>query len=232
MKTEKLRGSVWLGAVVYATVLLLTGCETAGSISVPPDASVGETTLTPSSAPSPSTVASTDGCGSANISVDYAPFTTSTLAGYGWGFAVGTVTSIEPAIFNTPDGSMPTGFMVKPGLGKPRANGKIYTPIDVQVDQAISGPMKPGVDRVLIEGGTVGCYTTRVDVSPVVEKGARYVFVVTDAQDSGGTSLLGLQEAKFAWPVDAVGTVETVDGPMTLDQLGQVVAKAPVAPKP
>lgn len=219
-------------AGICATLILLAGCVTAGSVSAPPDAST-ELSAPPEST-SPSTAPTSDptgNCGSANISVDYVPYSVTSLANSGWTFAEAVVTSFEPAVFNTVDGTTPSGFMVKPAPGEPHSDGKIFTPVDVQVDLVISGRTKPSVDRFLIEGGTVGCYTTRVDVSPVVQKGARYVFVLADALDATGKSILDSQEAKFAWPVDDSGTVATPDGPESIDSLSGIVAKASPVPQ-
>ena len=226
VKMVSLREAATFGTVMCATMVLLAGCVTAGSSSAPPDVSSRPSApILPSPPSTEPTVDATDGCGSTNVSVDYAPYmTTSTLASYGWGFVVATVTSVEPAIFNTTDGARP--------MGSSGSNGKIFTPIDVQVDRVMSGPMKAGSGQILIEGGTVGCYTTRVDMSPIVKKGGRYVFIVTDAQDPTGKSLRSLQEAKFAWPVDASGSVVTIDGPTSVDSLAKLVAQTPVAPKP
>jgi hypothetical protein len=218
-------------AGLCASLILVAGCVSAGSLTPPPDGSAVPSGQTQSPTPTiqPS-AAATDGCGTSNLWVDYAPYTTSTLASYGWGFVVADVKAIEPAIFNTEDGKKPRGFGAKRDPSNPDFNGKIFTPVAVQVDQVISGRAKPGANRFLIEGGTIGCYTTTVDVSPIVEKGSRYVFVLTDAKDAKGQKLLDLQEAKFAWPVDASGVVQTPDGPNTLDWLAQTVAKASASP--
>jgi hypothetical protein len=72
----------------------------------------------------------------------------------------------------------------------------------------------------------------RVDVSPTVKIGARYVFILSDVRDVAGKSLLDLQEAKFAWPVDAAGTVQSADGPQSLDALTAMVTKATTSPQP
>jgi hypothetical protein len=229
MRRSALLNAMTRGASLCATLFLVGGCVAAGSITATPNLSPGSSTPTPPSQP---TLDPTDGCGTGNLWVDYAPYTTATLASYGWSFVVADVKSTEPAIFNTADGKKPRGFMAKPVAGTPGSNGKIYTPVVVQVDRAISGQTKPGANRFLIEGGTIGCYTTRLDVSPNVEKGARYVFIVTAAQDADGKKLLDLQEAKFAWPVDANGVVQTVDGPQSIDALAHTVAQTAVAPSP
>jgi hypothetical protein len=166
----------------------------------------------------------TNYCGSATISIDYAPYTAKTLAGYGWQFVLVDVTGIEGAIFNTPDGSAPPGFPKAAASAGP--SFMLYTPIDVQIAQAISGPATPGPGQFLVEGGTAGCYTMFVSPTPNVEIGMRYVFIVSDAPDASGKAALPVLQARFAWPVDAKGVVATDDGPMSLEDLAKIVLSA------
>jgi hypothetical protein len=161
-------------------------------------------------------------CGSATISIDYAPYTTATLARYGWEFVVVDVVGFEPGTFNTPDGKAPAGFPKASGARDP--NLVIYTPIDVQIDQAISGAWNLGRGQFLVEGGIVGCFTMSVYGTPKVEIGARYVFIVSDAPDASGR-VLPLPNVVFAWPVDPNGIVTTVDGLMSLDDLEKLVTQ-------
>ena len=173
--------------------------------------------------------------------IDYLPYTTATLAGYGWDFVVADVEGFDPAIFNTPDGSQPPEFPARPTVPRPNTNAEdmIYTPVNVVIERAISGPWSPGPSQFLVEGGTVlleggpiGCFEMRVSPVPQVEPGSRYVFILTEALDNGGENPLPLQKARFAWPVDAAGTVLTPDGPMTIDELTQVVLGATPSPEP
>jgi hypothetical protein len=166
----------------------------------------------PGSSSRPSTALSTGrgtdptaACGSATISVDYVPYMVASLANLGWAFAEATVTSFEPAVFNTVDGTTPSGFMVKPAPGEVHSAAKIFTPVDV------------------------GC-TTRVDVSPHVRRGGRYIFVLADAMDASGKTVRASQEAKFAWPVDDSGIVATPDGPESIEALTRLVATASPSP--
>jgi hypothetical protein len=169
----------------------------------------------------------TDGCGSTTISIDYAPYTAATLAGYGWDFVVADVVGFEPAIFNTPDGKRPPGFGTNPS-GPPDAGAetRLYTPVNVEIDRAISGSSKIGPNQVLVEGGTAGCYTVWVDVAPRLELGSRYVLILAKAMDAAGQNPLPLQEAKIAWLVDGEGMVATVDLRMSIDQLTRIVRQA------
>lgn len=180
-------------------------------------------------------------CGSADLFIDYAPYTTVTLAGYGWDFVVADVVSFEPAIFNTPDGKAPPDFLKPPSSLQPNPNAAtlIYTPINVVIDDVVSGAWSAGPRQFLIEGGTVpiedgtvDCFTMRVDAAPRVEPGSRYVLIVSEALDSEGQEALLLSKARFAWPVDSKGIATTVDGPMSIDKLTEVVMGAAASPDP
>ena len=63
------------------------------------------------------------------------------------------------------------------------------------------------------------------DVAPVVSTDSRYVFIVTDALSASG-DVLPTEEAKFAWPVDDQGIVQTVDGPKSIDEVSQIVSSS------
>jgi hypothetical protein len=156
------------------------------------------------------------------------PFTTATLAGYGWDFVVADVVGLDAAIFNTPDGSRPSEFPAQPTFPRPNNNAEtmIYTPINVEIDRVISGRWSPGPGQFLVEGGTIGCFTMWVSPVPHVEPGSRYVLVLSEALDDGGEDPLPLHKARFAWPVDPTGTVATPDGPKSIDQLTQIVTDA------
>ena len=184
---------------------------------------------------------STDDCGSATISIDYLPYTTATLAGYGWDFVVADVAGFEPAIFNTPDGSRPPDFPGRPSSPNPNGNAQalIYTPVNVVIDRPISGPWSPGPEQFLVEGGTVpleggpvDCFTMWVSPVTQVEPGSRYVFILSEALDNGGEDLLPRHKARFAWPVDQAGMVRTIDGLMSIDELTEIVLGAAPTPNP
>src|SRR4051812_24357255 len=102
-----------LVAVGCATLLVAAACQAGSTASGPSTnstaaplvANIRSTTVQASPQ-------STDGCGSATVSIDYAPYTTASLAGSGWDFVVAAVVGFDPAIFNTPDGSRPSDFLV------------------------------------------------------------------------------------------------------------------------
>lgn len=179
---------------------------------------------------------STEGCGSATVSIDYLPYTTAILAGYDWDFVVADVVGFEPAIFNTRDGIPPPGYpATSPRIPNPDGNAEtmIYTPINVVIDRTISGPWRPGPFQLLVEGGTVlleggpvGCFTMSVSPVPHVEPGSRYVFILSEALDAEGEKPLPLPKARFAWPVNQTGNVVTVDGNMSIEALTELVQEA------
>jgi hypothetical protein len=177
-------------------------------------------------------LAADGGCGTTTYSVEYAPYTTATLAGYGWDFVVADVMAFEPAMFNTADGKAPPGYGIKPVDPNSNVDARIYTPVLVGIVQTLSGPSMDGAQRFLIEGGTVGCYTVRVDVAPRVAVDSRYVFILTDVRDPAGRNTLGLREAKFAWAVDSKETVSTVDGLRSIDELTEIVTRSPASSQP
>jgi hypothetical protein len=212
-------------ALALGVFLALGGC--AGTQPPPTESTAAPvTTLSATASASPEP---TDSCGSADLWIDYASYTTATLAGYGWDFVVADVVGFDPAIFNTPGGSRPPGFGTRPSSPKPNPNAEtlIYTPVNVVIDRAISGPWSPGPIQFLVEGGTVGCYTMRVDDVPRVNPGSRYVIILSEALDAEGLKPLPLQKARFAWPVDSAGLVSTVDGLMSIDELTKVVSGSP-----
>ena len=202
----------------------------------------------PSIAPSTEVSASPEltGCGSSTLSIDYVPgLTTADLAAHGSDFVVADVVGFDPSIFNTPDGRPPDGFPRRPTGPGPNGNAEdmIYTPITVEIERAINGHWKPGSNQFLVEGGTVAvhyvidgkairCYTMRVSPAPQVEPGSRYVFILSEALDNGGVNPLPLPKAIFAWPVDASGSVSTIDGAITLDRLTRIVRDAAPPPDP
>jgi hypothetical protein len=158
---------------------------------------------------------------------------------------VADVVGFDPAIFNTADGSWPIGFPGRPTFPRPNNNAEnmIYTPINVQIERAISGPWSPGPGQFLVEGGTIAgqyvfegetmdCFTMRVSPVPQVEPGSRYVFILSEALDNGGEEALPLHKASFAWPVDRAGMVRTVDGPMSIGELTQIVLDAAPSAQP
>src|SRR5258706_2068946 len=86
-------------AMGLATLLVVVACGAGSRASWPPtDTPAAPPVATPSSAPSATASASpgsTGSCGSATISIDYAPYATATLAGYGWDFVVADVVGFD-----------------------------------------------------------------------------------------------------------------------------------------
>lgn len=242
MKVTVRQSKIACFLALCAALVLTTACQLAGSRSSWPPSEPASATATPPTAtatdvdrPTPTPAATrvaTDGCGSATLTLDYVPLTTAKLAGWGWEFVVADVEGLAPAAFNTHDGKRPPGYGDKPTGSRPDSQTMIYTPVDVTVDEAISGPSRPGPSQFLVAGGTADCVVINVYPSPSVEVGSRYVFILADVFDNTGENELSLQEAKFAWPVDDKGIVSTVDGPMSIDELTEIVSETPPSPVP
>lgn len=163
------------------------------------------------------------------MSIDFAPYSIASLARRGRGFVLATVEGFEPAIFNTPDGRPPPGFPSRPSSPNPNGNAEamIYTPINVVVDEVVTGSLGPGPGQIIVEGGTVGCFEMRVAPVPQVQSGSRYVFILTTALSDDGVTTLPMPKAVFAWPFEPGGrVVNTVEGPMLLDDLIRAVRDA------
>ncbi len=218
-----------------AVLLLVAGCYAGAKESAQPTEPSDPKASSMAEATAPPETGSFGLCGSTDVWIDYAPHTTATLAGYGWDFLVAEVVSFEPAIFNTPDGEAPPEFpnqTARPDAN-PNAETMIYTPVNVVINEVISGPWSAGENQFLIEGGTVpieggivDCYTVRVDAAPHVEVGSRYVLIVSDALRSDGRTPLSSSKARFAWTIDSNQIVTTVDGPMSIEDLSRLVLDA------
>ncbi len=224
--------TVFMRLSLLVVVLLVGGCVTAGGLDGSPGPSSTDIS-SPGVTDAASAAEAAGGCGLANESIDYGPLDLNSMVGYGWRFVLGKVDAIEPAMFNTPDGKRPRGFNAKPSsIEQLQTTAQIFTPVVVHVDQVLYGDVKSGSSRFLIEGGTVGCYTVRIDVAPTVEKGARYVFVLSDAPDANGKKLSDAQLLRFAVPVGADNTVNIFGTWMTPDQLAERLARSSPPPAP
>jgi hypothetical protein len=221
-------------------LLVVSACHTGAlSSAIPTEPSEPQPTAT--SEATPTGPIDTHLCGSTDEFLDYLPYTTASLAERGWDFVLADVIGFEPAFFNTVDGKAPIGFPNPPSSlsPNPKADTLIYTPMDVNIVTVISGPWTPGTTEFLIEGGTVpieggevDCFTMRVDDVPHVQPKSRYVLVLSEALYADGEKALPFSKARFAWPVDANGTVMTHDGPMSIDDLTRVVSEVTPSSSP
>src|SRR4051794_26511721 len=91
--------------VLFAIVMsfAVVACAAASSRSQPPP--------DPTASPRIASAEPSHSCGSTTMSIDYAPYTTAILAGYGWDFVVADVVAFGPAFFNTADGQRPPEFV-------------------------------------------------------------------------------------------------------------------------
>ena len=163
-------------------------------------------------------------CGSTTLTIEYPEYTTETLAAKGFDFVVGDVTGAQPGIYNTPDGERPAVFSGKPtGAPNLAARPAVYTPIDINVVSSVRGAFPEGPAQVLILGGRVDCFTMWVSPMPAIEKGARYVFVLSEALASDGKQSMTSPLVTFAWPVDEKDMVATGDGQVSLGELTAII---------
>ena len=208
-------------------LVALMGVMAVGGVSAPGSVGSPEASAFSSLSPEPSpTLASnqpdTD-CGVSNMSVDYAPYTIPSIAKNGGIIVEGHVLSTEPPFYNTEDGKKPRGFPHAYGVVNAQPNGTIYTPINVMVDRTFVGTVKPGALKIVVEGGTIGCYTLNVDTSSGILAKSTYVFVLGDAFTADGKTWKNQLQVKLAWPVGTDGTVATSEGSMSLDALAAEV---------
>lgn len=222
-----------------ATVILVAGCVTAGSLTARPGAgSPGPPSPMPTAMPVPSPAASTP-CGTRSENFDWAPFTIANLAASGDIFVMGVATGFEPGVFNTADGRPPRGFFERWG-GWPNGqeNGHIFTPVLIRVDRVLAGDIATDVLRAFIEGGSVGCWTVRQSGAPHVNLGERYVFVLGSHHDADGKIIRGEHRVSFAWLIDPDDVVSPFGGvfndfePITLEALAKLVTEAAPTPAP
>jgi hypothetical protein len=219
MNRRKTRATFFLPSLVVASIMLSAcgaGVDPYGAMATGSGDTISVDTLS-----SPDPAGGSDNCGTASLFVDYAPADVKTLVGYGWGFVAATVSSSEPAFFNTVDGSAPVGFMAKGS----NSSATIFTPFVVQVDSVLTSKGSVGQRRVVVEGGVVGCTRVTVDGAPRLSSDQSYVLVLAPASDANGKDL-GLDQVVYAWPIDSSGGVVTVDGPATVSSLGDQVQHA------
>lgn len=223
-------------AVGLGIAILASGCAGGPLPSDAPEESIAvDVTAAPSDTPSLIYGAGdpTKRCGSTTLTIEYPEYTTETLAAKGFDFVVADVVSAQPGIYNTPDGERPAIFSGKPtGTPNQSARPAVYTPIDINVVSPVQGSLAKGPTQVLVLGGRVDCFTMWVSPMPAIEKGARYVFVLSEALASDGKQAMASPQVTLAWPVDEKGMVATDDGQMSLDELTAVVAGAAKATLP
>jgi hypothetical protein len=235
-------------ACLGVTLTAACACVAAGGLTAPPDA--GRSASPGASAPAVTSLLPAPGssgyCGEGNEFVEYLPYTIAGIyvAGQfefmGEGptedvaarttVVVATVADVEPGVFNTAFG---TGYdnpsERASGFSGPYADSQVVTPVDLVVDLVIHGEAVSGPLRVVVEGGTAGCYRVTVDDAPTVEPGGRYVLFMSPAGEAAGENGRGPALILFAWPVDAGDVVQTVGGPMPLASLIEVIDRVTTA---
>lgn len=92
---------------------------------------------------------------------------------------LGTVETIYPSRWNTPDGSLPPNTTIQ----TLSPDTRIFTDVDVRVERNLKGPASGDVVRVRIRGGTVGQDTMLADYEPEFTVGQRVVLLLRSEDD-------------------------------------------------
>lgn len=209
-------------AGVCALVAAASACVTAGGLTAPPGSSLP---ASPSTSPTATDRTSPQNCGGADHSIDRGPYL---IAGFpipGYGFPDMGFSSWDMALHST---VVAAGVVAQePGVFSTRFGLTVYTPYEVEVEQALRGRMITGRAAVTVEGGTAGCYTAHVDVAPLLQVGQRYVLYL-------GDPALGsdIGEVWEAWRIDAGDMVQTPGGPMSLADLAARIERLKASATP
>jgi hypothetical protein len=139
---------------------------------------------------------------------EVAPRSIGTMARQAFVVALGSVTEIGPAQWNTPDGAPPTDRVDWNA-------DSVMRLVRLKVDRLVAGTA-PDMTTVWISGGTIGCRTFLSDRVPEVEVGSRFA-IFADATPPK-TGLKGALRAQDLWPISADNTVTDPElGRITLD---------------
>ena len=195
-----------------AIAALVAACVTeAGGTTPDPSASYLTT-------PRATEATASDECGALYVEGTPVPVTIQKLVSQGRALIIGTVTAIEPSMFNTSDGKRPRGFgTMQGGLSNPSAH--IITPVVVLLSKDINSGLKPGSVNAYIKGGTVGCYQEKVSFAPDLAVKNRYVFVLQDGTNADGKHSKDRPEIVYAYPVDADDMVQTDQGKISVSDV-------------
>lgn len=212
-------------SAIRLVCLLLAAVIPAGcGVHVPSPSETDSPTPTPSAMPP---------CGHVSMNADWGPYVIAgiteegTLHGY-------------PLQANAPDAVVGATIVVGRVLGFDAGiadppDWRVFTPVRVGVQTVIQGDIEQDGFRFLVEGGEAGCLTERVDTTPTLLDGARYVFFLYPPTTSEGVVHADrLVLRRDAWYVDDRDMVGTPAGPMPLadlvERIGRIVAASSPAP--
>jgi hypothetical protein len=108
-----------------------------------------------------------------------------------------------------------------------RGESWLSTPVLVDTEEAIRGPMPAGRTRILIGGDLRDCHYLEQPEADRLDVGLDYVFFLVPIS-AAGTGPIETQWAEAVWPLDSKGTVTTVGGPMPLAELKARLHRIPV----
>jgi hypothetical protein len=220
--------SVVIVAVLVVRAQTTNAPSQEGSVSSPRTTGTPSATAVASMPASPtanSTAGTLSGCGSnsqGELSIDDgASPTVAHRTHASQMVAVGTVTSIGSARWNTPNGSAPTFSQ-----GHPPAWALIYRPVTLSIQETAKGV---GVATLTgrLPGGTVSCFTYTQSGAPAPAANGSYAFFLGASADSTGFTSAQLTLID-AWPVAADGTISTpLDGTLSTTAFLTNVQAAP-----
>lgn len=131
---------------------------------------------------------------------------------------VGTVSAVDAARWNTPDGAAPVASVT--------AATTVYRLVTFSVDSALKGSVGKSI-QLRLPGGRAGCETFLPEGVPVdINVGDRLAIFVQNlpALDANGAPA---PTAVDAWPVGTDGTIQTpADGTMTVSMFVSKVTSA------
>jgi hypothetical protein len=139
---------------------------------------------------------------------------------------LGTVTTVHPSRWNTPDGQLSPGTTAQ----TIPVDAIIYTDVELRVDRVIKGSPDANV-RVRTFGGQVGQDQMIVSTAPKFEAGKQYVLFLesdtgsTASLEPGHYAILGLVQGTFT--VEGTRATSQFGGTeMTLDALSTQVQQS------
>lgn len=199
---------------------LTAGCVDPASISPDPAWS-----SPPSPSHTPASSLATSDCLNTSVETAHIDYTTANAASVSTLVIVGSVTSVGPAFWDTPNRARPT--KIRP------LRADIYRPITIALVSKIAGTASDSSVVGALSGGRVGCDVEEVKDTPSVVAGRKYVFFLQPLPDSAGVNHNDILFINDAWPVDASNVVSSsLEGKMRLADIISVVESTKMLPEP
>ena len=133
--------------------------------------------------------------------------------------AIGTVTDVGPAQWNTPDGATPASE-------EDYDAGHVMRLVRLDLDQAIKGSAA-GPLTVWVQGGKIGCSEFTTDLAPQTMAKGDQLALFLDTITPPQTGMKGVLHPIAIWPVTAKGIQSPGDGLVSMDRFAALAAAAP-----